>query len=373
MIFLEATLRQWVKKLVNQFDIDWGHDEKVKNSTLDMSDERATLLYIIDTYAKNLFEIDKQPIRKVRETLDEYSKALVKPGTTDFEKLLFRIRQFFTGYRIDEYSYIQKTFEDFKNIIWDFADQLSEDAKYEQIHDEEVKKNLGHLREAVESNSIEDLRVKSREFIDMYIEYQYKRDKSRQETIQKVEKNLTSVRKKLVEVNQNMRVDHLTQAFNRLSFDEQIKKHYHLFELSKTPVSILSLDIDFFKKINDSYGHDIGDYVLVECVKLLKEVCNKDGQFVARVGGEEFIIILPDYKLEHAVKKADEILDKVRKEVFVHGNLEIKFTVSIGVAEATEGESLTKWIKRADEALYHSKQYGRNRHSVIPFGAPKAA
>lgn len=366
-------MRQWVKKLVNQFEIDWGSDEKSKNSTMNMSDERATLLYIIDTYAKHLFEVDKQPIRKVRETLDDFSKSLVKPGNNDFEKLLFRIRQFFTGYRIDEYSYIQKTFEDFKNIIWDFADQLSENVKYEQIQDEEIKSNLDHLREAVEANSIEDLRVKSREFIDMYIEYQFKRDRYRQETLQKVEKNLSTVRKKLVEVNQNMRVDHLTKAFNRMSFDEQIKKHYHLFELSKTPVSLLTLDIDFFKKINDSYGHDIGDYVLVECVKLLKETCNKSGEFVARVGGEEFAIILPDCNLEDATKKADEILNRVRKEVFVHGKLEIRFTVSIGVAQATEGESLTKWVKRADEALYHSKQFGRNRYSIIPFGAPKAA
>lgn len=360
-------MRQWVKKLVNQFDIDWENDQKSKDKTLSMSDEQATILYIIDTYSKHLFEIDKQPVRKVRETFDEFSKNLVKPGTSDLEKLFFRIRQFFTGYRIDEYTYIQKTFEDFKSIIWDFADQLSEDAHDEQLHDEEVKKNLLHLREAVEANSIEELRSKAREFIDNYISYQFKKDKHREQTLQKVEKSLTTVRKKLVEVNHNMRVDHLTQAFNRMSFDEQIKKHYHLFELAKTPVSLLTLDIDFFKKINDSYGHDIGDYVLKECVKLLKETCNKEGEFVARVGGEEFAIILPDYKVDAAIKKAEEIINRVRKEVFVHEKLEIKFTLSIGVAELAHGESLTKWVKRADEALYHAKQYGRNRYSVIPF------
>src|SRR5690606_23872628 len=114
-----------------------------------------------------------------------------------------------------------------------------------------------------------------------------------------------------------------------------------------TPVSILTLDIDFFKKINDSYGHDIGDYVLQECVKLLKESCSQQSQFVARTGGEEFIIILPDQREEHAIKKAEEILAKIRKEVFIHDKLEIRFTVSIGVAEATHGESLTKWLKRA--------------------------
>jgi len=128
-----------------------------------------------------------------------------------------------------------------------------------------------------------------------------------------------------------------------------------------------------FTHFNDSYGHDIGDYVLQECVKLLKEVCNKDGEFVARIGGEEFAIILPDCKLDLAIKKAEEILNKVKKEVFIQGKFEIQFTVSIGVAELATNESLTKWIKRADEALYHSKQFGRNRYSVIPFGAPKAA
>ncbi len=364
-------MKQWVKKLVNQFEIDWGSDSS-KHTAVHMSEERATLLYILDTYSKHLFEVEKHPVRKVRESLDEYSKALVN-GKSDIEKLLFRIRQFFTGYRIDEYSYIQKTFEDFKNIIWDFADQLAEDARYEQMQDNEVSVHLNHLREAVEANSIDDLRVKSREFIDLYIEYQNRRDQSRQKTLYKVEKSLSSVRKKLVEVNQNMRLDHLTGAYNRMSFDEQIKKHYRLFELSKVPTSILTLDIDFFKKINDSYGHDIGDYVLKECVKLLQETCQKPGQFVARTGGEEFIIILPDYKEDHAVKKAEEILERVRKEVFIHDKLEIRFTVSIGVAEATSGESLTKWLKRADEALYNSKQYGRNRYSVIPYGAIKAA
>ncbi len=366
-------MRQWVKKLVNQFEIDWGSDEKSKQTTLNMSDERATLLYIIDTYSKHLFEIEKQPIRKVRETLDDFSKTLVKPGSTDFEKLLFRVRQFFTGYRIDEYTYIQKTFDDFKNIIWDFADQLSEDAKDEQMHDEEIKQNLVQLREAVETNSIEELRTKAREFIDNYISYQFKKDKMREKTIKKVEESLSSVRKKLVEVNHNMRVDHLTKAFNRMSFDEQIKKHHRLFELSKVPCSLLAVDIDFFKKINDTYGHDMGDYVLQECVKLLKEVCDQNGQFIARTGGEEFMIILPDYQEQHAIKKAEEILNRIRKEVFVHDKLEIRFTVSIGVAEVASGESLTKWIKRADEALYHSKQYGRNRYSVIPFKPVKAA
>jgi diguanylate cyclase (GGDEF)-like protein len=179
-----------------------------------------------------------------------------------------------------------------------------------------------------------------------------------------MKKNLSSVKKQLMEANRNMRVDHLTSAFNRKSFDEQMKKHLQMATLSLTPVSVIILDIDFFKKINDAYGHDIGDYVLKECVKMLKEVFHRDDDFVARIGGEEFAVILPNFAAEHTLVKAEEALNKIRKEVFVHGELKIHFTVSMGIAQWIHNETVDQWIKRADSALYQSKQTGRNKYTL---------
>jgi diguanylate cyclase (GGDEF)-like protein len=359
-------LKQWVKKLLDQFDIPWqpAPGESSGEPAIQISEEKATLLHIIDTYNKHLIEVDTQPVRRIREMLDEFAKGLVHPNPEVAEKNLFRFRQFFASYRIDEYSYIQNTFDDFKNIIWDFADQLGEDMRFEQAKDTEVKHSLNQLREAVESNSIDDLRNKSREFIDHYIEVQSKKDEHRSRRMDAIQKNFSSVKKQLMEANQSMRVDHLTGAYNRKSFDEQVKKYVSLKKLSQNPVCMLMVDIDFFKKINDSYGHDMGDFIIKECVRLLKETFHRETDFVARVGGEEFVVILPDYQVEHAVRKAEELMARVRKEAFIQGDLELRFTVSMGIAQLLDQETGEQWIKRADQALYHSKQTGRNKYTV---------
>ncbi len=357
-------MKQWAKKLIESLDIDWSKKKKTPGDTLNLSEDRATLLFILDVYNKHLIDFNGHPVRKIRETLDDFAKTLVDAEGESLEKTLYRLRHFFSTYRIDEYTYIQKTFEDFKAIIWDFADQLSEDVNYERKGETEVKSSLNQLKEAVESNSIEVLRSKSREFIDFYVEYQTKKDERRTQRISSMQKNLSVAKKRLLEANATMRTDHLTNAFNRMSFDEEIKEQHKNYQLSKTPVSLISLDIDHFKKINDSYGHDIGDFVLKECVSMLKEVFKRDLDMVARVGGEEFAIVLPDFRLGEAIKKAEEALNRIRKEVILAGEFKLQFTISLGVSQLLENESIEEWVKRTDEALYKSKHTGRNRLTV---------
>jgi diguanylate cyclase len=361
-------LKTWVQKLIEQFDMDFNRSPKGNSQppAYDLTEDRATLLYIVDSYSKHLIDTDAHPARKVREILDEFSKSLLLPENQNNEKLLFRLRQFFSSYRIEEYSYIEKTFEDFKNIIWDFADQLSEEVQFDKKREGEIKVSLDHLREAVESNSIQDLRSKSREFIDFYIEHQTEKDARRSQRMNSIKKNLDQVKKKLTEANMSMRRDHLTGAYNRRSYDEQMKRYHQLNLVSKTPSTLIALDIDFFKKVNDTYGHHVGDCVLKECVKYLNESFTRDEDFVARVGGEEFAVILPECGLNEAVRMAEAALEKVRSSVYRHNSLEIRFTISMGVAELLDGESDEAWQKRADEALYKSKHSGRNRITVAP-------
>jgi len=368
-------LRQWVKKLVDQLDVDWksrGHEVISSAVTQDLNEERATLLYLLDILNKHIIETDQFPLRKVRETLDDLSKGLVDPRRAPSDKILFRLRQFFSSHRIDEYTYVKKTFDDFKSIIWDFADQLGEEVRAEEISDREIQKSLDQLREAVEANSIEGLRIKSREFIDFYMESQARRDESRSRRLEAMSKNLSSVKKKLVQANKDLNIDHLTSAFNRRSFDDQAMSLYKLFQIAGNNVTLLTVDIDHFKKINDCYGHDIGDFVLKECVSSLKEIFQRENDFISRTGGEEFSILLPDFREEDAIAKVEGLLRRIRSEVFVHENLEIKFTVSIGIAQLQPREPLSAWIKRADEALYNSKRTGRDKYSIA-LKADKAA
>ncbi|MGE4133030.1 MAG: GGDEF domain-containing protein [Bdellovibrionales bacterium] len=363
-------MKKWVEKLIEQFDFDWSEGgEKARTSadvSAGISEERATLLYLIDTYNKHLIDFDGHPVRKTRETLDEFAKELLKPDGPNTEKILFRFRQFFSTYRIDEAGYIQKTFEEFRLIIWDFVDQLAEDISEEQKEDHEMRESLEQLKEAVETNSIVALKNQSRKFIDSYVEKQFKKDKRRNNKMRSIRKNLSTVKKQLSDAHNEARVDHLTGAFNRKTFDEYCDQYWKLFQASKQPVSLLMVDIDHFKKINDGFGHDVGDFVLRELVTTLKSMFTRDCELLARIGGEEFAIILPDFQGEHALKKAEEVLHQVRSQAYVHESKEIRFTVSIGVAQLCESETREGWIKRADLALYNSKNTGRNKITVAP-------
>lgn len=362
-------MKQWVKKLVEQFDMDWGTTQNSPGKTREVpniSEDRATLLFILDVFNKHLFEIQNHSVRKVRNKLDSYAKELVRPDGADTERVLFELRQFISSYRIDEYSYVQNTFDDFKRIIWDFADHLSEEVEAEASSNADINQSLEQLREAVESNSIEDLRAKSREFIDFYIKHQSSHNERRSKRMETIKKNLTTVKRQLLEANTTMRRDHLTGAHNRRSYDEQIRRYLQLHDIDKDPMTLIILDIDFFKKINDSYGHDIGDFILKECVRLIQESFSREEDFIARLGGEEFAVILPGCDAKAAIKMAEEAMNRIRKEVFVHEHLQIRFTVSMGIAEVCSGEKADSLYKRADEALYESKQTGRNKYTLAP-------
>jgi len=350
-------LKQWVKKLLGQFEA---------KTDLDITEDRATLLFLIDAYSKHLLEIEGRSVRKVREIFDEFAKGLIKPDGPTTDKLLFRFRQFFAAYRIEEYTYLQKTFEDFKGIIWDFADQLNESVKTEQARDVVVRESLDQLREAVEANSIEELKSKSREFIDFYIELQTRTDEKRTERISTIQQNLANVKKKLVEVNQSARRDHLTGAYNRKFFDEISVSWLKATNEQSIPITAIALDIDYFKKINDIFGHDTGDFVLKELVRMLRELFKHEKDFIARLGGEEFLIVLPERNLTEALELAEKALGYIRSAVIVHSDTQIRFTVSMGLAELNPAETIEKWMKRADTALYEAKNSGRDKAVIAP-------
>lgn len=366
-------MKKWVEKLIEQFDFEWSGDSPENGKPQGLNDDRATLLFLLDIYNKHLLDVEDHPVRKVRETLDTLAKDLISPkDKSAVEQTLFKTRQFFSTYRIDETTYVQKTFEELRTIIWDFVSQLSDDMGQEQKDDLEIKHSLNELKEAVESNSLDDLKTHSRKFIDYYLEKQVKKDKRRSSRMKSIRKNLTKMKQQLGEVSTAAITDHLTGAYNRKAFDEQLRDLWGHFQTEGTPMSLVLVDIDHFKRINDTFGHPVGDFVLKELVSILKNQFSRDADFVGRIGGEEFAILMPEYTAPQALKRVEDLLARVRQEVFVQEQHQIRFTVSSGIAQLVNGESFSDWLKRADEALYNSKNKGRNCATLAPV-ALKAA
>ena len=151
--------------------------------------------------------------------------------------------------------------------------------------------------------------------------------------------------------------DSLTKLFNRGKFDDVLSQEISLANTTQAPLSIIFLDIDHFKAVNDTYGHDIGDSVLVELAEILTKT-TRNGDFIARWGGEEFIITLQSTTALRASDIAEKIRETVESYSFTHGGNQ---AISLGVSEYIFDESKESLLKRVDEALYKAKDSGRNR------------
>jgi two-component system cell cycle response regulator len=155
--------------------------------------------------------------------------------------------------------------------------------------------------------------------------------------------------------------DALTGAFNKRRFDDAFPAEVARASSGKRPLSLVLFDIDFFKSINDGYGHSAGDAVLRELTTVARS-CIDDADLLARVGGEEFAILIPS-ALDTAREKAERLRSAVAGHAFEWDRERIPVTISLGVAELASGEEPQKLYSRADMLLYISKGGGRNRVS----------
>ena len=164
----------------------------------------------------------------------------------------------------------------------------------------------------------------------------------------------------LGQVSELIYQDHLTGTLNRRGMDEAFKREFARAKRGQTTISVALIDIDHFKKVNDTFGHDVGDQALIHLAKVVQEIL-RPVDVVARYGGEEFVIILPDTNLEDGVSIMTRLQRDLTKRYFLHENEKLLITFSAGVAQRQSDESAEVIIARADSALYRAKQAGRNR------------
>jgi diguanylate cyclase (GGDEF)-like protein len=164
-----------------------------------------------------------------------------------------------------------------------------------------------------------------------------------------------------LELSRKAITDSLTGLYNRGYFDNALRQELLLARRKERPVSLVMVDIDYFKKFNDQWGHQLGDMVLRHVAQILKDAC-RDSDIVVRYGGEEMAVILPEAAVENAFEVAQRIRQMIEERPLVHQGNALKVTASLGVAIATQ-EMLTPemLIDAADQALYRSKKDGRNR------------
>ena len=222
---------------------------------------------------------------------------------------------------------------------------------------------------SVKMNQIEDISELNQLLVDIMSEtkkVQTRMQNSRDEflvaraEVDAAQSKIRQLESELVQMGEKVLEDHLTGILNRRGLDNAFARESLRAERLQKPLSLAILDIDNFKQLNDTHGHKVGDDALVYLVEAIQETTRPD-DIVARFGGEEFVMLLPDTSTEQAVKAVSRVRRGLTKRLFLHENKRLLITFSAGVAECQFGESQESVLVRADEALYCAKKNGKNQ------------
>lgn len=268
----------------------------------------------------------------------------------------------------------------FADVMEMNIEELTNKSFYEFIHPEDIETTKVIMSQLAEGNPIRGFvnryRKRDGEFLNIEWSATVKENliyasgqnittqiRSSQE-IRQTNEELRRLTDKLGETNIHLEraatTDELTGIYNRHYFEIKVNELMDAADNDNSSLSLIMFDLDHFKRINDTYGHPIGDQILIKTTDICKKNLRTDDLF-ARFGGEEFVIVLQNSTVLAALRVAE----KLRAAIY-NSNPEMvgRYSCSFGVAERAKSESFTNWYKRADKSLYHAKSSGRNRVSV---------
>ena len=180
------------------------------------------------------------------------------------------------------------------------------------------------------------------------------------ERINSLESKVSNYKKRLNEQRMKSLLDSLTKLPNRAAFDERYNYEINLFNEHPSEITLVVVDVDHFKSINDRFGHTAGDITLQVIAKALQKSI-RQSDFIARYGGEEFVLLMPHTSVDNASEHLNRLRLSIKKIPFKFKDKQIEITVSLGATQFKEGDTALKAFDRADEALYDAKNSGRDR------------
>jgi diguanylate cyclase len=250
-----------------------------------------------------------------------------------------------------------------KNLMTTFIDQLSEMTDSTGVYHSKMEGysiKIGQTDNLAELSSILDDIMQDTRVIQASSMRSHEELISTRKQAHIAEERVKQLEQELEQVSELVREDQLTGALNRRGLDEVLDREIKRADRQQTPISIALLDIDNFKQLNDSFGHQTGDQALMHLIQVIKKALRPTDE-VARYGGEEFLIILIDTSLEEAMLTITRLQRELTKNLFLHDNMRQLITFSAGVALHSVGEDPELTINRADSAMYKAKRAGKNR------------
>lgn len=316
--------------------------------------EQELLARVLEVLGKHAFETHR---RRREENRQLYLQLSHHARAGKYASILPALTQ----QRTDEQQLVEEHLNDLRDMAWHLLNALAQITQTEAQDDTTLRQHLQQLSQQAQRPDqldVQTLRLALRSMTEVIA----RREQRHQQTLRELQGQIHHLMRELEQARRESTTDALTGVYNRRAFETCLQSTVAVHRLFHYPATMLLIDIDHFKQVNDTYGHATGDAVLKAVAEQIVRVCKRRSDFVARYGGEEFAVILRETTLRDAHKLAVQIAQQVQQHPFTLPTGErIQITVSIGISELRPDEEAEQWFRRTDALLYQAKQAGRNR------------
>jgi len=335
-------------------------ENSVKKNDFFQLSIRALLQFVKD-FSLDLKELNSDEFKiEISKLSDEFSKEQrLKKIQKQFEKY----KKFIGAYIVRYKKYLNDRESELKDIIDILTNAMVTLDTENQQYNQKLLQQSEKLEQITFLDDIKKLKQALIHEIEQIRETVKEKQSRDSVKLDSLSKQVNTLNNQLEKARAESATDGLTGIYNRKAFDEQIEGLVKKNAISRAPFSLLMLDIDDFKKINDNYGHQTGDRVILAVISKCRQSIRGE-DFLARYGGEEFAIILPGASLKNALKKANFICKSIAATRYclddVPGSPILSITISIGVSYLQRADTVAAVTRRADKALYAAKFAGKN-------------
>lgn len=320
------------------------------------------LLVFIKKFSLVFNEVDTQEFKKDIDNLIEKFVSEEKIGP--LKSLLEKRKKTISSFIKRQKDYLNERENEFKDIIDLLTDALITLNTRNNDFNLNIQKRNEKVKNITLLDDIKKIKIAIKQEVACVRKIIQEKQSHDNTHMEKLSEQVNSLKVELQKAASQSLIDGLTGIYNRKAFDMHLQDLIDRSTLAKAPFSMLFLDIDNFKNINDTYGHQIGDRIILALVQKCRQFIRKE-DLLCRYGGEEFVIILPGASLKVAFSRAQKICNYTAKTryTFNDGKKDhaLTFTVSIGVSSYCKGDTVTTLIERSDRALYEAKRSGKNR------------
>ncbi len=319
---------------------------------------------ILTSLGRDSFALPDRPAEEVRADFEAWASHVLRLGPAPGlpyppeRRAWVDLTRFIADHRQLERATVEKSLTTFRDAIEGVLGVFERTVTSERAHDSAMRRHIDRLHQAATRGTVDDLRKVALEGAESMAVLLSEREAQQRQSAQALASQVERLGGELEQARHESEIDPLTRLANRRALDAAIGRAVKMRGLGRSTGLILA-DIDHFKKVNDTYGHPAGDEVLKRLANCLARSFHRKTDVLARYGGEELCVLLPDVDARELAGQADRFLRAVRQMPLPAPKEGV--TVSIGYATIAAGETAAAWLDRTDRALYAAKRGGRDR------------